>query len=529
MEVLLGPEVSTLEAGGALSALDAAIHEGDHAAIDTQRGAVDRALQHIDHEVSHPALSDGDTAQALSDAAYDLGLALLEGTPAPPESPVAMVADWRGQLDGLRDGLLMLTTFAQKDRRRLVASPHHIGAIEHLVQIHEAVANVSQSTELARRAALVRTTGLLGVEIRLLFANVEPPPRLPYAPRVPVADGGPSEPVHALTLPAPRRGLSLDEKLVEAGARLFNDARLSKDDQRTCATCHQPARYFTDAEARPESLNETALRNTPSLLYAPLSASQLWDGRVVTAAQQALRVIHSEAEMALPRGDIERKLQGDETYERLLAPFGGVTEENAAKALEAFQVARLVPADAPIDRYARGDDDALDEQAHLGLDVFAGPGRCTRCHIPPSFAGVRPRAFDTTVFAVVGVPVAHRASKLDPDRGRGAVTSRPADEHAFKTPTVRNVAKTAPYFHHGGYGTLEDVVELYDLGGPTAFHIEVPNLDPDVRKLDFTEGQEQWILHFMKVALLDESAPEDAFSGLPGGPTGGEFEAEGNR
>jgi len=527
-EVLLGPATSTLEAGGAMSLLDSALEGGDGASAAEHRGAVDRALTHIDYELSRLGLTEAETVQVLSDAAYDFGLSLLEATAAAPAGRSTIVADWHGWLDGLKSGIDALAEKRpdQVQRQNLARSHAVMG------ELRAAIRAVGNADELSGRAALVRQTGELGVAIRGLFADGKPA-RLPYAPRVLGHGGGIAESVHALTLPAPRRGIELAESLVEAGALLFADPRLSKDNARSCATCHQPARYFTDGLVRPKSLTASKLRNTPSLLYAPLLASQLWDGRVVSAARQALRVIHSEAEMGLLRGELVTKLRDDETYTRLLEPFGGITEKSVAQALEAFQIARLVPGDAPVDRYARGDDDALDAQSQHGLDVFAGRARCTRCHIPPSFAGVRPRGFDTSVYAVLGVPASSSGVHLDADRGRGAVTGRGADEHAFKAPTVRNVAKTAPYFHHGAFASLSDVVDFYDRGGPGALPYDVPHLDPDIVKLELTPSQKTALLHFMEVGLLDATAPKKAAFGESAGDSGrsksGEFEARGNR
>ena len=127
--------------------------------------------------------------------------------------------------------------------------------------------------------------------------------------------------------------------------------------------------------------------------------------------------------------------------------------------------------------------------------------------MPPFFGGSRPLDFAVPVFAVIGVPVSPAGHALDPDRGRALITHRAADERAFKTPTVRDVARTAPYFHHGRFARLEDVVAFYNKGGGRGFGLEVPNQDPDVRPLQLTAEEERALLVFLREALLDASSP----------------------
>jgi cytochrome c peroxidase len=248
------------------------------------------------------------------------------------------------------------------------------------------------------------------------------------------------------------------------------------------------------------------LRHTPTLLYAPLHAAQMWDGRTLTPEQQALNVIHARAEMGLTAKELVEKLVALPEYKGALeraATRERVSAQTIARALVAFENERLVPANAPIDRFARGDEGALSADERAGLDVFAGAGRCARCHVPPFFGGSRPRDFAVPVFAVLGVPTDVTGKTLDADRGRAAVTGRPLDERSFKTPTARNVVRTAPYFHHGRYERLEDVVDFYNRGGGRGLGLTVENQDPDVRPLKLTPEQVRVLLIFMRTGLLD--------------------------
>jgi cytochrome c peroxidase len=240
-------------------------------------------------------------------------------------------------------------------------------------------------------------------------------------------------------------------------------------------------------------------RNTPSLLYAPIEALLTWDGRVRTADRQALMVIHTRAEMGSTDAEIVRVLALDRQYEGAFnrAFKDGLTPKNIGTALAAFESATLVPGDAPIDRFARGDESALSREARAGLDVFAGKGRCARCHVPPLFGGSRPPDFTAPVFAVLGVPSAPGARSVDADRGSG--------DGAFRTPTVRNVSRTAPYFHHGRYATLDQVIDFYSLGGGRGVGLNVPNQDPEIRPLSLSSEDKHLLRAFMVEALDDEA------------------------
>ncbi len=249
----------------------------------------------------------------------------------------------------------------------------------------------------------------------------------------------------------------------------------------------------------PISLDPTVplRRNTPSLLYVPLEARLTWDGRVRTADRQALMVIHTPSEMGSTDAEMTRAIAADSTYAASFrAAFDdGITPQNVGLALAAFESKTFVPGSAPIDRFARGDDAALPTDARAGLDVFAGKARCARCHVPPVFGGSRPPDFTAPVFAVLGVPTSPNGNAVDGDLGRG--------DGAFRTPTVRNASRTAPYFHHGRYATLEQVVEFYDRGGGRGLGLTVPNEDPEIRPLHLSAEEKRVLLVFMRESLTE--------------------------
>jgi cytochrome c peroxidase len=507
-EALLGPPRGADEEGGALARLDAALAARDLALASAALAQVDAALLLLDAELERSGVPEAAAGAALSAAAYDLGALALEAADQTPSEPDAVRADLAGLLDLVEGGGRALAASARDAPAGGAALD---AALALAAPLRARVDAAATSLELRDRASFVVATGPLGARLRALAAAAGVAVRPPYPARVPVAGNGPDEPVTALTLPAPRRAPPgappLDDPaLADLGAALFADRRLSRGGVRACATCHDPARAYADGLARPTSLDPAGppLRHTPTLLYTSLHAAQLWDGRTLTAGDQALGVLHARGEMGLERGELLSILSSIPAYAGAFAKLeGGLSLANVARAFEAFEVRDLVPASAPIDRAARGDASALTADMRAGLDVFAGRGRCARCHVPPLFGGSRPKDFAVPVFAALGVPADPSGVALDPDRGRGAITRRPTDERAFKTPTVRDVARTAPYFHHGTFARLEDVVAFYDRGGGRGLGLDVPSQDPDVRPLGLSAEETRVLLVFQREALLD--------------------------
>ncbi|MFT3765992.1 MAG: cytochrome c peroxidase [Minicystis sp.] len=491
-EVLYGSPRPADEGAGATGALDTALAAHDCGAVGKQRFQITTALGLSRHEVADSGLLDAArTAQALSDAAFELGLAVLQARTSASQIDDADRGEALGIADAIEVGAGALWP----------APPAEIvRALNDLRAIRDAVGQAPSMDALADRARLVRMTGGIGLALRTAARARGLDVRAPY--RGPA--GAPDGAVSALSLPPPRR--PLDPALVSLGARLFADARLSADGRRACASCHDPARAFTEPRAAPASLDPAAplRRNTPTLLYDGLHATQRWDGRVVTAEAQALRVVHSRAELGIDDATLVARVGADPVYAAAFAARGpeGVTPAAVAAALGAY-VASLAPGSAPIDAYARGDDAALSAESRRGLDVFAGRGRCARCHVPPLWGGSRPTDFAVPVYAVLGVPTGPEARALDDDPGRFDVTHRAPDWGAFKTPTVRDAARTAPYMHHGRFATLEQVVDFYDRGGGRGLGIAVPNQDPDVRPLHLSAEDRRALLVFLREGLLD--------------------------
>ena len=472
-EAAFGPEIAIQETGGSIGALDRAMQAHDcgvqRDAAKNVEGAFRVALDVLGRNDAPPRV----VGQALSDAAYWLGQALLESTSFVPEGDDAAAADVAGFVDFLERGT--------------VAMELSVGeALAPLAPLRD----VQRLADVRGRGALVRATGVLGRTIRLSLHDRGLATTLQNRP---LRDA--PEP-SALTLPRPTAPTNAAE--AELGHRLFEDVRLSPDRSRACVTCHVPSRAFSDGLATPSSRDPSVAlrRNTPSLLYAPLEAVLTWDGRVRTADAQALIVIHTTAEMGLPDADVVKLASADPTYAaQFRSAFGRApTTTDVGLALAAYEASAFVPGKARVDRFARGELATLAPDESAGLDVFAGKGRCARCHVPPVFGGSRPPDFTAPVFAVLGVPDRPGGSVVDSDRGR---------EGAFRVPTVRNAGRTAPYFHHGRYPTLEEVVDFYDRGGGRGLGLDVPSQDPEVRPLHLTPEERRTLLVFMRDALDD--------------------------
>jgi cytochrome c peroxidase len=475
-EVAFGPPIAFDEAGGALGALDRAVEAHDCVGVGKHAQQIDQAIRLADLELGRRGIRSRAIAQALSDSAYDLGQALLESTSYVPEGDDAALADVLGLLAGIEAGSRALGI----DVGDALAPLQRVKSATTLEEVHD-------------RATLVRATGVLGGRLR---HGARAYPRFPTLT--------PTDEVSAFTLPRP--AAPPDPARAALGEKLFFDTRLSRGRARSCSFCHVPSKSYQDGLVAPASLDPAAAlhRNTPTLLYAPLAALLTWDGRVRTADRQALSVIHTRAEMGLGDAEIVRAIAADPaTATAFREAFGHeATAQDAGLALSAFESRVMVPGTAPIDRFAH-DGSGLSDDARAGLDVFAGKGRCARCHVPPVFGGSRPPDFTVPIFSVVGVPAAKDAHALDADPGRGAITHDARDDHAFKVPSLRDVGRTAPYFHHGRFATLEDVVDLYDRGGGRGLGLDVKNQDPEIRPLHLTAEEKRVLLLFLRDGLQD--------------------------
>ncbi len=315
---------------------------------------------------------------------------------------------------------------------------------------------------------------------------------------------------------------------VALGERLFNDVRFSSTGTVSCATCHAPAAAFTDA--RPVSLGVNDLagtRNAPTIVNAAYNATQFWDGRSPTLEDQALHPIVNPVEMAMPSHDaVLEIIRSDRDYTRAFRNVFDVRPEqirieHVTKAIAAFERTQIA-GDSPFDRwYFGGEENAISEAAKRGFDVFLTDGRCVSCHtIEQDHAlftdhrfhniGVGVNAMQDRIGELAKAFLVAKAQGVDVDvavlsdpdtshLGRFAVTGDLSEIGAFKTPTLRNVAVTAPYMHDGSLATLREVVEHYNNGGVIPADAPVnPYLSGGIRPLNLTEQQIDDLVAFME-------------------------------
>ena len=289
---------------------------------------------------------------------------------------------------------------------------------------------------------------------------------------------------------APRDNPTTDEK-IELGRMLYFDPRLSGNGTVSCATCHNPALGFSDGQAKSIGINGTVLgRSSPTVLNAAHYRAQFWDGRATTLEEQAKGPLLNPNEMKGDAAAMIKSVTAIAAYrDRFMKVFGtSPSFDNVANAIAAFE--RIcVDQDSPFDRYARGDDDAITEQARRGLEVFTLQGRCASCHSGANFSDSK--------FHNIGLP--------DADEGRAAISKDKSDQKAFKTPTLRNITLTAPYMHDGSLKTLREVIDHY---------VDVPKnpankgkLSPLMPVIDLTEQEKQDLEAFLKSLTGDKRDP----------------------
>lgn len=268
------------------------------------------------------------------------------------------------------------------------------------------------------------------------------------------------------------------------GRLLYFDKRLSADGTVACASCHVPQHAFAEPASVSTGIRgQRGGRNSPSILNRAYSAEQFWDGRASTLEEQAKGPIANPVEMGNTHDGCVRKLREIPGYRALFAKVFGTEEltiDHVAMAVATFE-RTLLSGNSPYDRFSAGDKKALSAAQVRGMKIFFHKAKCDKCHEGANFT--------SNSFRNIGVGI----DKPKPDLGRYEVTKDPKDWGAFKTPTLRDVANTAPYMHDGSMKTLEDVVEYYDKGGTWN-----KNLDHDIKPLKLTRSEKDDLVSFLQ-------------------------------
>ena len=305
----------------------------------------------------------------------------------------------------------------------------------------------------------------------------------------------------------PKDNPSTKEK-IELGRMLFFDPRLSGDGATSCATCHAPKTGWTQRDPLSQAHAGTKhWRSVSSVLNAAYRTNQFWDGRAASLEEQAKGPVIAPIEMNQNPAHLVEKLAQIPWYEKKFKEVFGspISFDNMAKAIAAFE-RTVVSKNVPFDRYISGDESALKPEQVAGLRLFTGKAMCVSCHYGPALTDHK--------FHALGVPETEPLRKdsdriatrhffardqgykdyqIPADYGRELITKDPTDRYRFATPSLREVAVTAPYAHNGAFAKLEEMVEFLNKGGG-----DLPNKDPLIRPLNLTTEEKAALVAFLQ-------------------------------
>ena len=331
------------------------------------------------------------------------------------------------------------------------------------------------------------------VVVSLLFSLV-------VAAELWAATGGPLQiPLGLRVLPVPADN-PLSVEILRLGKQLFFDQRLSRDNTVSCATCHTPSKGWSNGQRVATGVDgRVGTRSVPTLINAGYQAHFFWDGRLGSLEAQVRGPIENPNEMGLPMEQLVSRMNEIVGYRQQFQEIFGseATPERIAQALASF-VRTILSGDAPYDRFRAGDLAALSPAAQRGHDIFFFRANCAACHRGPNFTDGQ--------FHNLGIGM----DQAEPDLGRFVVTQIELDRGAFKTPTLREIARTAPYMHDGRFKTLEEVVDFYSDGG-----LMTPNKAGLINVLLLSDQEKSDLVVFLKEGLSSKLYPNIALPKLP--------------
>lgn len=389
---------------------------------------------------------------------------------------------------------------------------------------------------------LLTAASALGVAVAPQVASkVEASPQTPPGPGpIPIAGplaepksiDQPGTPVEATRAAIPADNPQTPEKIA-LGKKLFFDGRLSVDGTVACSTCHDPARAFTDG--RPVSIGvkgRVGQRNAPTILNALYNKSQFWDGRAKTLEEQAALPITNPSEMGQPslEAAVNQIAAVPEYQQAFRNVFGRAPNgPDLVRAIASYERTQF-SFDSPFDHFMAGDKNAISDSAKRGWELFNTRARCNKCHALTEQKR-DPTYFMDNDFHNIGIGIIrhnvvalacqaeqlinsgnataidHAAIQTDVSAlGRFLITKKDADIASFKTPDLRNVLITAPYFHDGSQETLWDAMDHYNKGDG----IQNPYLDEDIQPLALTEGEIDDVVAFLAMLTSSQYAEQGA-------------------
>jgi cytochrome c peroxidase len=276
----------------------------------------------------------------------------------------------------------------------------------------------------------------------------------------------------------------ITKEKVDLGRYLYFDKRLSRNNTISCATCHDPAKGWTDQSPVSTGINGLkGTRSAPPVFNATYNELQFWDGRALSLEEQAKGPIQNPVEMGFSLKGVEQKIGRIKGYQKMFKKAfgpGPITAERIVEAIASFE-RTILSGDSNYDRFIAGNKKALSLSAQRGMNLFFGRAHCDDCHTGPNFSDSR--------FHNLGVGM----NAKHPDLGRYLITKKDKDKGSFKTPGLRGLLYTHPYMHDGSEKTLEAVVDFYNKGGNLN-----PYLDKKIHPLGLNSQQKKDLVAFLK-------------------------------
>lgn len=306
------------------------------------------------------------------------------------------------------------------------------------------------------------------------------------------------------------------EDIRSLGKSLFYDPLLSVNNQRTCASCHKSAQAFTDTSTdrhiQLDRMNKLQ-RNTPSLVNSIYNHLIMQDGSILSLQDQVRAVVSNSLEMGAEPEEVLKKVLSCRDYKKSLERIrkqvpeeGDLRFEHLSSAIT-FYYGQFSSSIAYFDK-AMNRQAELDEESRKGFNLFMGKAQCATCHFLPHFNGVKP-PYVGSEFEVLGVPSDSSFREPDADAGRFGVNPAPETFRAFRTGSLRNITKSAPYMHNGLYKNLEEVIDFYNAGGGAGRGLNIDNQSLSSDSLHLSATEKKQLIRFMT------SLNEDILSEVP--------------
>ncbi len=291
---------------------------------------------------------------------------------------------------------------------------------------------------------------------------------------------------------------------IELGRKLFSDTSLSKNNSMSCASCHKAELAFTDGlKTSNLNIHSTSIkRNSPTLLYSSFQKSFFYDLRSQDLENQIEDVMKNPEEFNLSPLEIQNRLTANQALMQMFAQaFPEVKEITPFEIRNAIAsyVRSLMPFEAKIDKYFQGKA-SLSESEAAGFNLFTGKAKCATCHFIPLYNGTIPPWYNNSESEVIGVPksVAWTKATIDTDLGRYNTNQIEQFRFSFKTPTIRNIEKTAPYMHNGVYASLDEVIKFYEVGGGNGIGMSLAFQTLPFDNLQLSDKDKQDLICFLK-------------------------------